>query len=164
MDSEITLYFPTAIGDLKLEFQDKRLSILSIAENSSVKKQLLDCKSKDGYKLKENTFSQLNNYFCSATPFPANSLAPQGTPFQRSVWRELSKIPLGETRTYGDIANKLNSSPRAVGNACRKNPIQIIIPCHRVISAKGIGGYAGETEGRQLSIKRWLLKHEGVEL
>ena len=124
----------------------------------------MDYKDQDANKLKENTIAQLKKYFGFATSFIAIPLAPKGTPFQRSVWHALTEIPLGETRTYGDIANKLNSSPRAVGNACRKNPIQIIIPCHRVISAKGIGGYAGETEGHQLSIKRWLLKHEGVVL
>ncbi len=164
MDSEFTVYFPTPLGSLKLEFQEKKLSSLSITENPSAKDQMLEFKQEGENKVRENTLSQLDSYFCSAKSFLTIPLAPQGTPFQRSVWHELSEIPPGETRTYGDIANKLNSSPRAVGNACRKNPIQIIIPCHRVISAKGIGGYAGETEGRQLKIKRWLLKHEGVTL
>ena len=97
-------------------------------------------------------------------PKSGRSLSPEGTLFQKSVWHELTKIPIGQTRTYGEIANKLNSSARAVGNACRKNPIQIIIPCHRVVSAKGLGGYAGKTEGKQIKIKRWLLSHEGVQL
>ena len=164
MVSQSTFYFPTPVGDLKLEFQDKKLSILSITENSSANEQILNSRSGFVNNLKENIFLQLNDYFGSAISFLAIPIAPQGTSFQNSVWHELSKIPLGETRTYGDIAKKLNSSPRAVGNACRKNPIQIIIPCHRVISAKGIGGYAGETEGNQLCIKRWLLNHEGVAL
>lgn len=164
MDSEFTLYFPTPLGSLKLEFLGNELSSLSVTENPSVKEQMLDLKQEHENKVRENTLSQLDNYFSSSKSFLTIPLAPQGTPFQRSVWQELREIPLGETRTYGDIANKLNSSPRAVGNACRKNPIQIIIPCHRIISAKGIGGYAGETEGRQLNIKRWLLKHEGVVL
>lgn len=164
MDSEFKHYFSTPLGSLKLEFSGNELSSLSITENLSVIEQMQGFKQERENKVKENTLSQLDNYFCSAISFLSIPLAPQGTPFQRSVWHELSEIPLGETRTYGDIANKLNSSPRAVGNACRNNPIQIIIPCHRVISAKGIGGYAGETEGRQLNIKRWLLKHEGVLL
>jgi len=164
MASEFTLYFPTPLGSLQLDFQENELCSLSITENSSAKDQMLEFKQEGENKVRENTLSQLDSYFCSAISFLTIPLAPQGTPFQRSVWHELSEIPLGETRTYGDIAKKLNSSPRAVGNACRKNPVQIIIPCHRVISAKGIGGYAGETEGRQLKIKRWLLKHEGVTL
>ena len=164
MDSIFTFYFSTTIGDLKLEFQDNKLSVLSISENSSDKMQIFDNTLKGEDKLKENSSSQLKNYFDSSISVFSIPLAPQGTRFQRAVWQELSKIPPGETRTYGDIADKLNSSPRAVGNACRKNPIQIIIPCHRVISANGIGGYAGETEGNQLNIKRWLLNHEGVVL
>ena len=164
MASEFTLYFSTPIGSLQLDFQENELCFLSIAENSSVNEQMLELKQESANKVKENTLSQLDSYFSSAISFLTIPLASKGTAFQRLVWHELTEIPLGETRTYGDIAKKLNSSPRAVGNACRKNPVQIIIPCHRVISATGIGGYAGETEGRQLNIKRWLLKHEGVAL
>lgn len=85
----------------------------------------------------------------------------EGTVFQKKVWKELQRIPYGEVRTYGDIAKKLKSSPRAVGNACRKNPVPIIVPCHRVVSAKGLGGYGGQTQGKNMKIKQWLLHHEG---
>ena len=152
---------PSQVGKLVLELQGDQLVSLSIAE-SDEQPLYSDMKSKN--KLEKFIRQQLKKYFSSAVSFNAISLLPNGTPFQKSVWRELSKIPLGETRTYGEIANKLSSSPRAVGNACRKNPIAIIIPCHRVISAQGLGGYAGATEGRQLDIKRWLLNHEGVQL
>jgi methylated-DNA-[protein]-cysteine S-methyltransferase len=86
-----------------------------------------------------------------------------GTGFQERVWAELRRIPLGETRTYGEIARLLGSSPRAVGQACRANPCPVVVPCHRVVAAKGLGGFAGDTSGRKLSVKRWLLSHEGVE-
>ena len=164
MDSEFTLYLPTPIGHLKLEFQDKKLFSLYIIEFPPLKdkKEKLVLEQED--KIVQNTSSLLNQYFRAAVSFLPLSLAPQGTAFQRSVWHALTEIPLGETCTYGDIAKKLNSSPRAVGNACRKNPIQIIVPCHRVVSAKGLGGYSGATEGKQLNIKRWLLHHEGVIL
>ena len=162
MDSEFTLYIPTAIGHLKLEFQGEKLFTLLITESPPLKDKKEKLVLEQADKIVQNTSSLLNQYFKSATSFLSLPLAPQGTDFQRSVWHALTEIPLGETRTYGDIAKKLNSSPRAVGNACRKNPIQIIIPCHRVISAKGLGGYAGKTEGQQLNIKRWLLNHEGV--
>jgi len=89
---------------------------------------------------------------------------PKGTEFQCKVWAALQKIPSGQVRTYGEIARQLGTSPRAVGNACRKNPIPLIIPCHRVVSAQGIGGFAGETEGQKISIKQQLLAHEGVEI
>jgi len=86
------------------------------------------------------------------------------TPFQARVLEQLQKIPYGETRTYGEIAKILKTSPRAVGNACRNNPLPIIFPCHRVLAANGIGGYDGATSGRLLSIKKRLLKKEGVGL
>ncbi len=86
----------------------------------------------------------------------------EGTPFQRRVWRELRRIPAGSTLTYGELAARLGSGARAVGNACRANPCPLVVPCHRVVAAKGLGGFAGERSGRKLEIKRWLLRHEGV--
>ena len=82
------------------------------------------------------------------------------TPFQRKVWRELKMIPSGQVVTYGELAKKLGTSARAVGNACRQNPVPVGIPGHRVVSASGIGGYAGDTGGDLLRIKSWLLQHE----
>ena len=90
------------------------------------------------------------------------NLQLQVTPFQESVLRQLQSIPYGETRTYGEIAKILKTSPRAVGNACRKNPLPIVIPCHRVVAAKGIGGYSGATSGETLDIKFHLLQLEGI--
>ena len=160
MYSESTLHLQTPIGKIKLEFQGDKLLSLIVAEEMPDRDKILTSQSIE--KARKKVLVRLKNYFSSAVSFNAISLAAEGTDFQRKVWSELMKIPLGETRTYGDIAKKINSGPRAVGNACRKNPIQIIIPCHRVISAKDLGGYAGETNGRQLNIKRWLLSHEGV--
>lgn len=88
----------------------------------------------------------------------------QGTAFQQRVWQALLKIPVGEVRTYGDLAQQLNSSPRAIGGACRANPLPIIVPCHRVVSRQGLGGYSGETAGANMDIKRSLLRHEGLEI
>ncbi len=87
-----------------------------------------------------------------------------GTPFQMQVWAALRRIPAGEVRTYGEIARIVGSSPRAVGNACRHNPLPLVVPCHRVVSAGGIGGFAGARSGTLLGIKRWLLNHEGIAL
>ena len=84
----------------------------------------------------------------------------QGTTFQNRVWKQVAKIPYGESLTYGDIAKAINSGPRAVGNACRHNPIPIIIPCHRVVKKGGIGGYCGSVVGKQIQQKDWLLRHE----
>ena len=85
----------------------------------------------------------------------------EGTPFQRRVWHELCSIPPGRTLTYSALASRIGSGARAVGNACRANPCPLVVPCHRVVGVKGLGGFAGERSGRKLEIKRWLLHHEG---
>ncbi len=87
-----------------------------------------------------------------------------GTRHRVAVWEAMQRIPVGETLTYGDIAQALASSARAVGGACGANPIPVVIPCHRVIAAGGaIGGFMGaKADGFELGIKRWLLGHEGA--
>jgi methylated-DNA-[protein]-cysteine S-methyltransferase len=87
-----------------------------------------------------------------------------GSHHQLGVWEAMQRIPAGGLRTYGEIARELRSSARAVGGACGANPIPIIVPCHRVVAANGaIGGFMGARgEGFELSIKRWLLGHEGA--
>lgn len=101
----------------------------------------------------------LDAYFAGERPDVADMpLAPHGTAFQRRVWNALLAIPYGETRTYGELAAELGSSPRAVGAAVGKNPISVIVPCHRVVGADGsLTGYAGG-----LSRKRALLELEGI--
>ncbi len=90
------------------------------------------------------------------------ALAPAGTPFRLRVWAALSAIPLGESRTYGEVARAIGSAPRAVGQACGDNPIALIIPCHRVVGAQGtLGGFMHAGDGDPVAIKRWLLSHEG---
>jgi len=87
-----------------------------------------------------------------------------GTHHRLAVWEAMQRIPAGATRTYGDMAAELKSSARAVGGACGANPIPLVVPCHRVIAAGGrIGGFMGaQHEGFELSVKRWLLGHEGA--
>lgn len=87
----------------------------------------------------------------------------KGTDFQQRVWHEMRKIPAGQVKAYGEIADILCSSPRAVGNACRANPIPLVIPCHRIVSANGLGGFSGASSGYFTDIKRKLLQHEGLE-
>lgn len=104
--------------------------------------------------------NQLHDYFSNPDCLFSLDLLMGGTPFQKRVWRELVKIPSGKVKTYGEIAKRLHTSPRAVGNACRANPLPIIVPCHRVVASAGVGGYMGKTAGRRLEIKSWLLDHE----
>ncbi|MDH5577868.1 MAG: methylated-DNA--[protein]-cysteine S-methyltransferase, partial [Betaproteobacteria bacterium] len=87
-------------------------------------------------------------------------LAIEGTPFQRAVWNAMCAIPRGHTRTYGELARELGGEARAVGQACGDNRLPIVIPCHRVVAADGIGGFAHATDGYLIEAKRWLLLHE----
>ncbi len=86
----------------------------------------------------------------------------RGSGYRRRIWEALTQIQAGQVRTYGAIAGRLSSGARAVGAACRANPLPIIIPCHRIVAADGVGGFAGATTGTKMDIKRWLLAHEGV--
>lgn len=85
-----------------------------------------------------------------------------GTAYQRRVWKRLQVISAGQCMTYSEVADKLQSGARAVGGACRSNPIPIIVPCHRVVSKSGIGGYDGDWGSGKVKIKQWLLRHEGM--
>jgi methylated-DNA-[protein]-cysteine S-methyltransferase len=88
----------------------------------------------------------------------------EGSEFQRRLWAALREIPRGRTLTYGEMARKLGGedfeSARAVGQACGDNRLPIVIPCHRVVAADGIGGFSHTTEGFLIEAKRWLLMHE----
>ena len=86
----------------------------------------------------------------------------RGTPFRCKVWRQISAIPIGRTLTYLDIARHLRTAPRPVGGACGANRIPLVIPCHRVLGSRGIGGFMNARGGFPIEVKRWLLRHEGV--
>ena len=108
----------------------------------------------------------LDRYFRGEDPGPAPPLAPAGTAFQRTVWEVLREIPYGRTATYGQVAQAAgrglgrNTSPRAAGSAVGRNPISLLIPCHRVMGAGGsLTGYAGGLERKEA-----LLKLEGAEI
>ena len=108
------------------------------------------------------TRDQLTDYFDGALTDFSLPLAPLGTDFQHRVWNAMINIPYGEVRSYGQLARKLKSGPRAVGMACARNPLPIFIPCHRVVGADGtLTGYSG---GDGLASKEYLLTHEGFEV
>jgi len=102
---------------------------------------------------------QLDEYFNGFRKFLDFPVQIEGSEFQKKVWEIVRGIPYGAVRTYGEIAEILNTSPRAVGMALSKNPLPIYIPCHRVIAKEGLGGFS---EG--LAWKKFLLKVEGVVL
>ena len=113
----------------------------------------------DDLLLKAKT--QLDDYFDGGSRAFDLPLQPAGTEFQRRVWSLMLEIPYGGTMTYGEISDRLNSSARAVGMACGANPIPLIIPCHRVLAANGMGGYSGDGG---VETKVALLRLEGVLL
>lgn len=115
-------------------------------------------------KVAEKAAKQIDKYinqadFCFNLP-----LKKVGSEFQQRVWNAISAIPRGEVRTYGQIAKHIASAPRAVGQACGANWYPLVIPCHRVTAASGLGGFAHHDDetGFYVGIKRWLLTHENA--
>jgi methylated-DNA-[protein]-cysteine S-methyltransferase len=117
----------------------------------------------DGEPVPDSLTRALDAYFRDGSYRFELPLRLIGTAFQRRVWQALQAIPPGCTLTYGEIARQLATSARAVGGACRDNPCPIVVPCHRVVAADGLGGFAGDRSGRKLEVKRWLLRHEGID-
>jgi methylated-DNA-[protein]-cysteine S-methyltransferase len=113
-------------------------------------------------RLAERACAQLRRYIDDPLFRFDLPLAPLGTLFQRRVWQKIAAIPSGATRRYGEIALELGSAARAVGQACGANPLPLVVPCHRVLAAAGIGGFAHQRDGFELGVKRWLLAHEGA--
>lgn len=115
-------------------------------------------------KLAERAAIQIEQYFKQPDFRFTLPLAIVGTPFQQKVWKTISAIPHGDVLTYGEIARLLQSAPRAVGQACGANWFPLVIPCHRVTAAGGLGGFSNSDDaaGFHLGVKRWLLAHEGV--
>ena len=104
--------------------------------------------------------SELDAYWANPEHAFGVEIAPQGTPFQLRVWRALMNIPAGQPTTYGALARQLGTAARAVGQACGSNPLPILIPCHRVVAASGLGGFMHASTGAPLDVKTWLLAHE----
>jgi methylated-DNA-[protein]-cysteine S-methyltransferase len=145
-------YYYSPLGKIEIIVGDEGITSISFTENTSRNvsnvASLRDC------------ISQLGEYFSGERKAFSLPLAPEGTLLQKQVWQELQMIPFGEKRSYLDIALKLGdkNATRAVGAANGKNPIAIVIPCHRVIGENGrLTGYAGG-----LWRKEWLLRHEGA--
>jgi methylated-DNA-[protein]-cysteine S-methyltransferase len=112
----------------------------------------------------EQAAQQVERYLLDADfPFTL-PLAEAGSAYQRRVWDAIGAIPRGSVRTYGQLARDIGSAARAVGQACGANWFPLIIPCHRVTAAGGLGGFSNNDDenGFHLSVKRWLLRHEGA--
>ena len=150
----------TPLGPLRLAGKAQGLTVVGFAEGEPPARQQLDCHEDSG--LIAEAKQQLREYFDGQRQRFTLPVAPAGTPFQQRVWQELQKIPWGTTTTYGEIARRIGqpTAVRAVGSANGRNPVAIVIPCHRVIGSDGnLTGYAGG-----IATKRRLLQLEGALL
>ena len=142
----------TPIGYINISFTEKEIHNVSLF----TKKATVTNKN----ALEKDIKEQLTAYFKGELKEFRLPLNIKGTNFQEKIWQALRKISYGKTKTYGQLAKELNTSARAIGNACRENPVPIIIPCHRIIAKNSIGGFAGKTKGYKITAKEWLLQHE----
>jgi len=141
--------YQTPVGKLGIRYQKNTITELHWLSSST--KELSHDKN-------DLITKSLDHYFDTAEFLDKLNLSPVGTSFQLMVWKRLRQIPAGETITYGELARELNTSSRAIGQACRTNPLVIFVPCHRVVSKTGLGGYMGNQ--KKILIKSWLLEHE----
>jgi methylated-DNA-[protein]-cysteine S-methyltransferase len=150
--------YSSPIGTLHLKADGESLT----AAHFSNEKSDVSSIHQSDHPVIQQAIRQLNEYFGGQRTAFDLPLSPSGTGFQQSVWKKLQEIPFGKTISYGGLAERLGdiNKVRAVGKANGKNPIPVIIPCHRVIGADNkLIGYAGGIER-----KRWLLQHEGALL
>jgi methylated-DNA-[protein]-cysteine S-methyltransferase len=157
MNMETKYYYQSPVGVLELTADEQSLTGLQLTESTHI----TGWRSKPSAateKIIQQTVRQLDEYFAGKRKTFEIPLAPVGTAFQEKVWEELQRIPYGKTISYAQLAQAVDNPKacRAVGSANGKNPVAIIIPCHRVINANGgLGGYACG-----LDMKKWLLDLE----
>jgi len=144
-----SLAIASPVGDLVLE--EEGSAIVAIRWDTT--------HGGNGSPLLVEAARQLDAYFAGKLTDFDLPLRPAGSRFELAVWDRMQQIPYGATQTYGDLAAALGSAPRAVGGACGRNPIPIVIPCHRVLSKAGPGGYSGSGG---LATKQTLLALEGA--
>lgn len=164
MESKAVIYYKTPIGTAKIIGDKKGIQSISVLDDDFSKEPVLSeverlevTKTKIPTSMKE-CISQLDEYFAGTRTEFDLQLNPQGTEFQQKVWKELLNIPYNSTRTYLEQSKAIGDvkAIRAVASANGKNPIWIVIPCHRVIGSDGsLTGYAGG-----IWRKKWLLDHE----
>ena len=148
------------VGVLKLVASEKGLAAILWEKDNPLRVRISHVMNEPLHPVLVRTEKELNEYFAGARHVFSVPLDMRGTPFQKQVWEALLGIPFGETRSYGDLAERLGNraASRAVGAAKGRNPIAIIVPCHRVIGATGkLTGFAGG-----LAAKAHLLRLEGI--
>ena len=155
MSEPYQAFFSSEIGNIRITASETAIETLYFVEEAAAP-------SPEMPPVLQECLRQIEAYFRGELKDFSLKLQPQGTAFQQSVWQQLLEVPYGSTATYLDIARRLGdrNAVRAVGSANGRNPISLIIPCHRIIGANGrLIGYGGG-----LWRKEWLLRHEGALL
>ncbi len=149
------IYYDSPLGTLTIVAENDVLTALLIAGQKYEALHLAGEGQERETPVLHQAKAWLDSYFAGERPDPADlPLSPKGTAFRQRVWRELLCIPYGLTESYGNLAARLGSSARAVGNAVGRNPLSIIIPCHRVLGSDGsLTGYAGGLENKKKLLK-----------
>ena len=145
----VSLSISSPIGNLAIDEEDGAITAIRWSDE----------RASNGSPLLAEAARQLEAYFAGRLSQFDLPLRPAGSDFEHQVWSAMQKIPYGKTACYGDLASVIDSAPRAVGGACGKNPIPIVIPCHRVLAKSGLGGYSGSGG---IKTKQALLTLEGA--
>ena len=152
IETQVALYVHPEFGRLQLHFQNEALVQVDLPFKPAYEGHFRELPLEWQHKLDDYFTGRLQDFSCP--------VSPMGTAHDIKVWQAMVAIPYGQTRTYGDIAKEIGSAAQAVGNACGRNPLPIIIPCHRIVGSSGIGGFSGSRGDETVSTKQWLLQHE----
>jgi methylated-DNA-[protein]-cysteine S-methyltransferase len=149
LSPHVASFFTTPWGMFKVEHDEHFIYRSFFTNESGIPAQ---------HPLSDLIQSELSAYYLNPNHRFQLPLKPQGSNHQQKVLNALLVIPVGRTLTYGELSSKIQSSPRAVGQACRRNPLALFIPCHRVVGKNDLGGYMGDPNA--VSYKKSLLAHE----
>ncbi|HEU4709510.1 MAG TPA: methylated-DNA--[protein]-cysteine S-methyltransferase [Methylophilaceae bacterium] len=152
MEKHYDAIIPAPFGSVGIRVQDDFLVGIELIPEALQERQPAEPFTQDVAR-------QVRQYLDNPETALSVPYAVKGTPFQKRVWRAIAAIPSGQTLSYGELAEKVGSGPRAVANVCGANQVPLFIPCHRVVAKKGLGGFMqGNRDG--LKVKQWLLDHE----
>lgn len=149
-------FVETPIGQLRVVAENDAVTEIAwtIRENAKTPR----VKAAVEHPLLQKAITEIEAYFAGTQKNFSFAIAPRGTEFQRCVWNRMREIAFGETLSYGALARILDSGPRAIGQACGKNPVLLVVPCHRVVAQQGLGGFGGKVQ--KPDQKTLLLNHE----
>ncbi len=149
----LSFIYNSPVGALKVTISDNFVQNVDFYKKTAVKSSIQIPKNTFAYKVK----TELDEYFEGERETFSIRFKLNGTEFQKSVWKEMTKIKYSKTISYKDVAQRINKPKalRAVGTACGRNPVAVVVPCHRIVSSSGLGGFGGG-----LWRKKWLLNHE----